>query len=252
MTAKKRILFCISFLLLAGSPSLALSETNETIRVPFVGCESEGQAGPVAAPKGTEMALQLDARVAGKLAYYKAESTIGVLAPLGWSCFGIYGSNGAALLVTPDLPKREDLFSPTGKSIATPAIQISTSYGKTSGRFDVARVIARIFPLQKAFVQDVIRERIEPAENFPSGPYPDDTITYRRNRIVEFKTPPNEKGLGTMSRLQPSSLSIDGVAILTDEMDLLFLTVRLPSDKTDLKSSIIQQVEQEHESKARR
>jgi hypothetical protein len=55
-----------------------------------------------------------------------------------------------------------------------------------------------------------------------------------------------------MSRLKPNHLPIHGMAILTDEYNLLFLSVRLPPDMTGLASRIIQQFEGENEEETKR
>ena len=39
-----------------------------------------------------------------------------------------------------------------------PAIQLSYSIGDTSGRFEVARIVARVFPKYQGYVQHVIAE----------------------------------------------------------------------------------------------
>ena len=64
------------------------------LTVPFVGCPSDGQAGPVATPTGGPVRVSLPARVAAELAYYKGGQGTGVLAPRGWQCFESYGSSG--------------------------------------------------------------------------------------------------------------------------------------------------------------
>ncbi len=38
------------------------------------------------------------ARVAARLAYYKAKNGFGILGPRGWHCFSTYGSNGSTLV----------------------------------------------------------------------------------------------------------------------------------------------------------
>jgi len=200
----------------------------------------------VDAPQGDSKVVQLDASIAQRLAYYKAEDGPGVLAPRGWYCFGAYGSNGAFLLVAPQPIKGDDLFSSTWRGITGPAVQASESSGGTSGRFEVARVIARVFPAYKAFARSVIEEGIEPAGNFPFGPYPNDKLTYRSDRVVEYQTPPHSEGLGTISRLKMNDYPIDGVAILQGTTpDLLLLTVRLPPDMNNLTAHIIGQVQRE-------
>jgi hypothetical protein len=66
-----------------------------------------------------------------------------------------------------------------------PFIKVTQLSGETSGRFRVARV----FPTQKAFADGVIKEGIEPASDFPFGPYPTDTLKYHGDVTVEFQTP---------------------------------------------------------------
>jgi hypothetical protein len=190
---------------------------NTRASVSFVGCASDGQAGPLKAPSRQRKAMAIPAEAAQRLAYYKAENGFGVLAPKGWHCFGTYGSNGANLYVSPSPINASDLFSTTWKGFPGPVIQISSVNGGTSGRFEVARIIARVFPDCQEFVDNVIAEGIEPASSFPSGPYPADTLKYRGKNIVEFRTPANKDGLGTASRLQKNHSPISGVAILFGE-----------------------------------
>lgn len=202
--------------------------------------------GPLDAPAGqVPPALKLSVAAAQRLAYYKAENGIGVLAPRGWHCFSTYGSNGSSLFVSPEAINAATLFSAEWKGFAGPAIQISVADGGTSGRFQVAKVIARVFPDRRQFVRDVIAEGIEPAASFPAGRYPQDKLTYRSKSIVEFETPANAEGLGTASRLQSSSNPIRGVAILlsADDTSLIQLSARLPEQDRDLTTAILQQVE---------
>src|SRR5208283_4261268 len=49
--------------------------------VPFIGCNSDGQVGPVDAPKGTSRSALIGREAAQKLAYYKAAQGVGVLHP---------------------------------------------------------------------------------------------------------------------------------------------------------------------------
>lgn len=214
--------------------------------VPFVGCEADGQGGPVDPPSGRVKDLPIPAALARRLAYYKMEYGAGVLAPRCWHCFGTYGSNGATLYVSPDPIKTADLFSTSWQGFAGPVIQMSFENGDTSGRFAVAKTIARVFPAHKAFVEGVIAEGIESASSFPYGPYPADTLKYRSKDVVEFVTPARTEGLGTASRLQKNDSSISGVAILIgEEPNLLKVCVRLPSGLSDLTQFIIQQAERD-------
>jgi hypothetical protein len=138
------------------------------------------------------------------------------------------------------------LFSDSWKGFVGPVVQLSAEDGGTSGRFAVARIIARVFPAHWSFVRRVISEGIQPASNFPSGPYPNDKIVHKSNDLVEYQTPPQTEGLGTQSRLLKNTDPIRGVAMLVGlvkegEPSLLFLAVRLPSEMTGLSSAIIQQ-----------
>ena len=216
------------------------------VKVPFVGCASDGQVGPLAAPKGKPIVVRIDAEAAKQLAYYKAEKGFGVLAPRSWYCFGTYGSNGESVYVSPKLLTAKDFFSSQWDGFPGPAIQLSMSSGGTSGRFEVARTIARVFPSHRDFVTSVIAEGIEPASDFPNGPYPNDKLTYKSKEMVEYETPAQTKGLGTDSRLRVNASRIRGIAILLfADTDLLQLSLRLPPDLTRLAPAIIHQVERE-------
>jgi hypothetical protein len=183
---------------------------------------------------------------AARLAYYQAENGFGILAPRGWHCFSTYGSSGSTLYVTPEAIDARKLFSDDWKGFSGQAIEVSVSVGDTSGRFEVAKTIARVFPEHKTFVQDVIAEGIEPAASFPFGPYPKDKLTYRSKRVVEFETPAYSAGLGTDSRLQRNSSPIAGVAILFgQEPNLLQVSTRISEEGRDLVRLIVAQAERE-------
>lgn len=66
-------------------------------RIPFIGCPSDGQGGPVKALKGEDKWLPIPSEVGDKLAYYSSETNLGTLAPRGWNCWGTYGSDGSSL-----------------------------------------------------------------------------------------------------------------------------------------------------------
>ena len=181
----------------AGEAVREARSRGSAAQIAIVGCASDGQAGPQQAPTGKSKAVAIPAGVGQRLAYYKAEYGAGVLAPRGWHCFSTYGSNGSNLFVTPDPIDPKALFSDSWKGFSGQAIEVSVSSGGTSGRFEVAKIIARVFPEYKAFAENVIAEGIEPASSFPFGPYPKDKLTYRSKSIVEFETPANTQGLGT-------------------------------------------------------
>jgi hypothetical protein len=233
-----------------SQPRTLSKEPLGTVTVPLVGCPADGQAGPLDPPRGTTQLVHIPKEAAQQLAFYKAEQGFGVLAPRGWHCFEIYGSNGGSLFVSPQSIDAKMLFSDTWKGFTGPVIQLSGEDGGTSGRFGVARMIARVFPSYHSFVRKVIGEGIEPAGNFPSGPYPKDKLVHRTKELVQYQTPPQTEGLGTQSRLLKNTDPICGVAMLLGlvkegEPSLLLLAVRLPSGMTNLSSAIIRQTEYE-------
>jgi hypothetical protein len=237
--------------LLASSGLQAQTATSlhaqPAIHVPFVGCPSDGQVGPLPAPKLENESVVLDAGVAQRLAYYKAENGIGILAPRGWHCFSTYGSGGENLYATPEPINPADLFSTNWKGFSGQAIQVSFLDGGTSGRFGVAKLIARVFPAHMGFTHDVIREGIEPASSFPSGPYRRDKLRYLSDRSVEFETPANETGLGTDSRLAHNDSPIFGAAVLIgeEEPSVILVSARLSPDNSNLIQPILRKAEAE-------
>ncbi len=225
----------------AGLPvKHVLATEAPTERVPFVGCPSDGQQGPTPPPDDAGSTPALPVLAARHLAYY-ATSDLGVLAPRGWSCFGLVGSSGSSIVVTaiPHVP--EEVFKGNFK-LSGPAVQLTNSFAGTSGRFNIARVAARLFPEKKWFVQLVIDEGIMSRSDFEFAPYPRDRLKRRTSADVEFETPANEDGMGTNSLLTRDGLPIEGVAILAEgeEPDLLQLVVRLPDELRRLAPVIIE------------
>jgi len=211
--------------------------------IPFVGCPADGQMGPIAAPTTAGAIPKISAPASTQLAWYVSPH-LAVLAPRGWHCFGLYGSNGNQIIVTPEPHDADDLFDPSA-GLKGPAVQLAAVSGGTSGRFDVARTIARIFPAYQWFTRQVAQEGIEHSADFPTGPYPTDILTVRSNTEVEFTTPANKNGLGTVSRLRRNQDPINGLAILfpQQEMNLVEVFVRLPPNMAQLAPVIIAKVE---------
>jgi len=226
-----------SFLLIA----LPLQLLAQTSRVPFVGCETDGQAKAVEAPKGVNQAATISAGSAELLAYYtEGWRGTGVLAPRGWYCVGLYGSGGSVLYVTP-----ESISGPQG-GISGPIVELAyMSADNGSGRYDIAQVLARVFPGQRAFVESVIDGLGLPgAGGLKFGPFPRDRLIVQNDRLVQFQTPPHTIGLGTINWVKPGDDPIDGVAIFEGPAPhllpyLLMLRVRLPRQLRDLTPVII-------------
>jgi len=211
--------------------------------VPFVGCDSDGQAGPINAPTAPEIPVPANAEQAGKLAYYKAAEGLGALAPRDWYCFATYGSGGETLYITPQPIDRTNIFSKGPAGDGGPAVVVTYRFGGTSGRFSVAEVIAKVFPAHRPFAVEVMKE-LDQSPAF--GPYPDDTLVYKSNELVEYRTPAQTEGLGTYWWLTKSTLPIQGAALLIGpETDVALLAVRLPPDLNGLTRTIVDQFEAE-------
>ncbi len=233
----------------AGGSASAAPAAAVAVNVPLVGCPDDGQQGPNPPPANGTKSIVADPAAAAQLAYYVAADTPGVLAPRGWHCAGVYGSNGATLVVAPGPFQASDIAANQSWAGASgDAIEARVASGETSGRFEVAHVAARVFPAHQAFVQGVIGEGIEPASSFPSGAYAGDKITAKGGEVVEFQTPANAVGLGTDAnlneRLTPGADPVSGAAILVgDAPDLALAAVRLPAGLRALAPTIVAQFE---------
>ena len=206
------------------------------VPVPFVGCKSDGQTGPLDAPSSPASGIRLDPVIAARLAVYMPENGPAVLGPRGWSCFGRYGSSGAHVIVAPTLA---GAMQSGAEGIAGAGIQASVSIGDTSGRFAVAEFVARLFPTARSFIEKNAADGLLTPADLPTGPYPADRLTRRSDRIVEYETPSGARGLGTSSQLLPGVDPIRGVVVLTPDFDVRHLALRLPPEMNDLSAVII-------------
>jgi hypothetical protein len=230
---------------IAQQPNASPEQTP--VSVPFVGCQSDGQAGPVKAPSGKAAAVQLRAELAQRLAYYSSYQDHGVLAPRGWFCFGTYGSDGEHLFVGPEPVDATKMFSDDWSGFRGAAVHLDHSYGHGSGMFTVAEIIARVFPAYRWFPMGLMKE-FGSIYKFSFGPDPKETVTYKSKTVVEYRTPAQTEGLGTYFGTKKNDSPIDGVAILVERApDSLLLAVRLPPELAGLTSAIIRQVEREAE-----
>jgi hypothetical protein len=206
----------------------------QTSDIPFVGCKSDGQVGPQDAPPKASNKPRVLAQHASKLAWYESEE-LGVLAPRGWHCFGLSGSDASMLFVTPE-DHSQRLFD---AKLNSSAIELSFHSGETSGRFTAAKIAARLFPKHRAFVNSVISEGIMAKSDFPIGPFPQDKIRNIGPDFVTFETPANTNGIGTMSRLVKSNAPIQGWAMIDEGNNVTMLTVRLAPAMQDLAPIIL-------------
>lgn len=208
--------------------------------LPFVGCPSDGQLGPIAAPTGAPVPTKLAPAIASGLAFYKAgQDETSVIAPRGWACHYVYGSDGGYMIVAP----ADNAEAASDGPIKTPAVILIVHSGETSGRFAAAEYAARLFPKQAhAFIASVMAEGIEPKSAFVFKPYPADKLRPIGPREIAFETPANTRGLGTAEHLAPSDLAVTGIARLQGDPnapDFFILSVRLPLGQSGLAAAIV-------------
>jgi hypothetical protein len=216
----------------------------QTSRVPFVGCESVGQAKVIEAPKGVDQVVQINAGAVQGLAYYKEGwRGTGALAPLDWHCAGYYGSSGSFLNVTPETVRGKPVF-PDNDAIGA-IIQLDyISSDNGSGSYKMAEVLARIFPDQKTYIRRGADISDPPGNQVPFGPFPHDELVRRSDHLVHYRTPAHSEGLGTMNGLKANGNPIDTLALFREDTRwssayLLMLRVRLPRELRDLAPVII-------------
>jgi hypothetical protein len=188
------------------------------------------------------VSLPISPKAAQALAYYGSALSLGVLAPRGWYCLGVYGSGGEFLFVSSQPIDPFQSFAPNFRGFQGSVIEISERHSDQNGDRDVkARIIARAFPAYKALVAELVDGFDIPT---PFGPYPSDKLIYRSREVVEYTTPAQREGLGTQSSLKKNNRPIRGVAILSGKPpDLILLSVRLPQATSGLAAVIIRQVE---------
>ena len=160
----RSLTFVLTF---AAACSLAHAHTS----VPYVGCSGDGQTGPYAAAKGPPKPVHLPQALADQLAWFEYNGDagrFGTLGPRGWNCFASIGSSGWTLYIAPDVLDNAKLLEHRNwKGFSGPVIQFSGSDGGTSGRFEVAKVVARVFPAHRAYARSIIAEGFGPTSDYP-------------------------------------------------------------------------------------
>ncbi|ADW71603.1 hypothetical protein [Granulicella tundricola] len=244
---RSKVILPLSCLLFAAATCLAHAQTS----VPYIGCSGDGQTGPYLAKTGSPKPVNLPPAVAAQLAWYEYSGDaghFGTLGPRGWNCFATIGSDGWTLYVAPEVLDGPKLLEhKKWKGFTGPAIQFSGSDGETSGRFEVAKVVARVFPAHRGYARKIIAEGFGSPSDYPFGAFLSDQLNYKSKELVEFTTPAHRRGLGTMSWLLPSDQPITGFALLSIGSDvdteLMQLSFRLPPSLSFLASTLIKQGE---------
>jgi hypothetical protein len=239
------LLAFVATALMASSQPNPANQRGAAVSVPFVGCKSFGQIERLEAPKGTSRAVPIKSTDALVLAYYRSADGIGILAPRGWYCEGASGSGGYSLFLS---PKPIQNRGSGWEGLDGPAIEVNHMTSGASGAYEIAEVMARVFPAYRAFASRVFQFM---DLQIPASPYPKDTLTHRGQKIVEYNTPAQTDGLGNFhSWLRKNDLPISGAAIITgdppnvrDGPDLVLLSLRMPPSLTGVIRVIVGQFE---------
>ena len=127
--------------------------------------------GTYEAARGLPTLVNLPPATADQLAWYECRGEagrFGTFGPRGWNCFVTIGPNGWTVYVAPELLDSAKLLEHRNwKGFRGPAIQLSGSDGGTSGRFEVAKVVARVFPAHRDYARSIISEGFGPPQTIP-------------------------------------------------------------------------------------
>ena len=229
----------------AVAPSLSAGRLVEAA-IPAVGCPQDGQMGPIPAPDlPGSVHVIIAERSASRLAYYSASDTAGagVVAPRGWSCFGVYGPSGESLTVMPqgsDLP----ILDRGARTGAGPVVIRDLLVGGTAARSLIARVSARVFPVARKLARPPGEPEAADPGKRASEAWHADRIVRLSDVAVGYLTPPESDGLGTIFGPAHGPGPVQGLAFLTganenvDDPSLVRLAVRLADVDQGLYPSI--------------
>jgi hypothetical protein len=217
--------------LLLTVPGMSMPALTDA-EVPSVPCRTTTMVGETSVPTlPTTLATKVPPQLANRLAYYKGNGPKGVMAPRGWTCRQYLGSGGSVLKIAPTgTAFQEDARYDSNFPYSGDVIERDFSIGASSGRFDVARVAAHIFPVINSFVEQVKAE----GADLSGDPLPGDTYFYLSPSVVAFRTEQDDEGIAGKA----TGGSILGLAYLTKEPagqpDLTLLKVRLGGPNADL------------------
>jgi hypothetical protein len=217
----------------------------EIANVHTVGCAQDGQVDFQLPPRLPDtIPVKVPVGTASSLSFYSAHEQLdtGVIAPKGWSCFGVYGSSGSTLYVTP-IEIEGPILDRAKRIGRSPAVVSKYVIGDTSGRFTVARMAARLFPQTRSFVESVLSKGLVDTKDFAFEIVSSDTIDRLSDSAITFSTPSGKQGLGTELLESAGDQAISGLVLLDqyapNGFNLEHLAVRLSAHDGPLASAII-------------
>jgi hypothetical protein len=219
----RRLLFTV--------PGMSMSALTDT-QIPAAPCLTTTMVGETSLPAvPATLVMKAPFQLADRLAYYKGNGPKGLMGPRGWTCRQYLGSGGSVLKIAPTGSAfQEDARYDSNFPYSGDVIERDFSIGASSGRFDVARVAAHIFPVINNFVDQVKAE----GADINGDPLPGDTYFYLSPTVVAFRTEPDDEGIAGKA----TGGAILGLAYLTKEPagqpNLTLLKARLGAASADL------------------
>ncbi len=218
--------------------------------VPYVGCASDGQLGPQPPPKPSKPTPRLPASAASRLAYYASVNNRRAGAARMALLFSVRFKRSERLRDA-RAHRRPNPYPRRGVTLQRRRHRVQLHTGGTSGRFEVAKVSSKFFPIAHGLVASVAKEEKEIGIPFDlsGNEFRNDQIVSRTDKVVRFITPAGKHGLGTDDRFVPNRSPVAGLAALVfddGETDLMLLNARLPLKDRDLLPAIQSVAEANH------
>ena len=194
----------------------------EDSSIPIVRCPASTMAVDEPPPElSSQVQVRIPPRLANKLAYYKGPLFKVVLAPRGWTCNQYAGTGASTFLIAPD-----GAGVLRAEQYPGPQIAVRVAIGATSGRFEVAKISARLFSILSDFIERVRGEKLD---EISDEPFPGDTYYYLSPTVVKWDA-------------QPTGDGVVGLAYLSGhkaEPTLTLMQVRLGADSQELVPAIL-------------
>lgn len=212
--------FLLSFIL-----ALHGSAWADVVLVENVACKTFKMGQGLGVPSVFKTTPQVDESMSGRVSYYQSLD-LAVLAPTGWRCVGGSSDAGVWLAVAPNL---EVGPATAGAGLDGDAVYVEEIYSETrSGEIAIAKIVSRLFPQNKDFVDNVIKENDLNPSDFPHNISVSDIIKNVSSDIVEFETQSNSEGEGTVGLVRKNKNSIRGAYVWENKKsgDLIFIDVR--------------------------
>jgi hypothetical protein len=226
-------------LLLLSLVTLADARASEL--VPYVGCPGFTQGDPDEFPtSGEPVAVPFPKRIAEKMAIYASHEGT-VLAPRGWECSAMRGTGTGTLFVVP----------PAGSPAALKgaSVRLSDSPGDSYPASVTIAGYRTVFSQTESGRRSRGNGRTRADKARAVGSPISQGRSAVQERVLEFLTPPDQRGLGTTLRSEDSPSPLPTYGVLAIDMPAWELNaagivaVRLPPELLFLRRAILEHFE---------